>query len=189
MSVWSWIVVWILAALVFWIAVVFNSLVAKRNRVRNAWSDIDVQLKRRYDLVPNIVEAVKGYRGHEASALERVTQARSGAVGSQGAAPAGRGPAESQLTRAVRGLFAVVENYPELRASENFRKLHDELVRLEEDIQSARRYYNASVREFNNGVEVFPANLVAGVLGFKSAEFFDVDDDEREAVKVELQPR
>lgn len=189
MSIWSWIAVGILAALVLWIAVLFNVLVAKRNRVRNAWSDIDVQLKRRYDLVPNIVETVKGFSGHEASALEQVTRARSGAVESQGAAPAGRGPAEGQLTRAVRHLFAVVENYPELRASKNFQKLHDELVALEEDIQSARRFYNASVRELNNGVEVFPANLVAGVFGFRSAEFFGIEDDERAAVPVGLQPR
>lgn len=184
-----WIASGAVIAILLWVAIVFNSLVAKRNRVKNAWSDIDVQLKRRYDLVPNIVETVKGYRGHEVSALEQVTKARSGAVESQAAAPAGRGPVENQLTRAVRHLFAVVENYPELRASENFRKLHDELVALEEDIQSARRYYNASVRELNNGVEVFPANLIAGVFGFRSAEFFDIDDDERESVRVELQTR
>jgi len=179
----SWIAIGVGAVLLIWIVVVFNSLVRKRNRVKNAWSDIDVQLKRRYDLVPNLVETVKGYKGYEASVLENVTKARTSAM-NQGGGVAGRAQAENMLSGALKSLFAVAENYPQLRASENFQKLQDQLSSLENDIQSARRYYNAAARELNNAVQVFPASIVAGVFGFKQSEFFGTDESERGAVKV-----
>jgi len=179
----SWIAIGVGAVLLIWIVAVFNSLVRKRNRVKNAWSDIDVQLKRRYDLVPNLVETVKGYKGYEASVLENVTKARTSAM-NQGGGVAGRAQAENMLSGALKSLFAVAENYPQLRASENFQKLQDQLSSLENDIQSARRYYNAAARELNNAVQVFPASVIAGVFGFKQSEFFGTDERERSAVGV-----
>lgn len=181
-----WIAVALAPALFVWAVLLFNGLVRKRNRVKNAWSDLDAQLKRRYDLVPNLVEAVRGYRDHEAGLLERVSEARAGAMKAQALNPAERAPAERALSGAVRSFFAVVEQYPDLKASKNFLSLQDELTRLEEDIASARRYYNASVRELNNGVQTFPANLLAGAMGFQSADFFGAEDGERDAVKVSL---
>lgn len=179
-----WIAIGVGAVLLIWIVAIFNSLVGKRNRVKNAWSDIDVQLKRRYDLVPNLVETVKGYKGYEASVLENITKARTSAMNTQGGSVAGRAQAENMLSGALKSLFAVAENYPQLRASENFQKLQDQLSSLENDIQSARRYYNAAVRELNNAVQVFPASIVAGIFSFKQSEFFGVDEGERGAAKV-----
>ncbi|MGC8776055.1 MAG: LemA family protein [Minisyncoccia bacterium] len=178
-----WIAIGIGAVLLIWIVAVFNSLVSKRNRVKNAWSDIDVQLKRRYDLVPNLVETVKVYKEYEMSVLENVTKARANAM-NQGSSIAGRAQAENMLSDALKSLFAVAENYPQLKASENFQKLQDQLMSIENDIQSARRYYNAAVRELNNAVQVFPASIIAKVFGFQQAEFFGVDETERGAVKV-----
>ena len=169
-----------------WVVAVFNSLIIKRNRAKNAWSDIDVQLKRRHDLIPNLVEAVKGYKDYEAGVLEGVTKARASAIKTQGGSVGGRVQAENMLTDALKSLFAVAENYPQLRASENFQKLQDQLSFLENDIQSARRYYNAAVRELNNAIQVFPASLVAGIFGFKQSEFFGAEEKERGAVKVSL---
>lgn len=168
--------------MLIWVVAVFNSLVRKRNRVRNAWSDIDVQLKRRYDLVPNLVETVRGYKVYEASVLENVTQARIGAMSRDDVGS--RAQAESALSKALKNLFAVAENYPQLRASENFRKLQEQLSLLENDIQSARRYYNAAVRELNNAVQVFPAAIVARIFGFKPLEFFGVEEGEKDTVAV-----
>jgi LemA protein len=178
-----WITIGVGAVLFIWIIVVFNSLIRKKNRVINAWSDIDVQLKRRYDLVPNLVEIVKGYKLYEASVLENVTKARVGAM-SQNGSVASKAQAENMLSAALKSLFAVVENYPQLKASENFKELQNQLSSLENDIQSARRYYNAAVRELNNAVQVFPASIVAKFFGFKQAEFFGTDESEKEAVKV-----
>lgn len=169
--------------LLVWVVGVFNSLTKKKNRMKNAWSDIDVQLKRRYDLVPNLVETVKGYAAHEATVFEEVTKARSNAMSTQGA---GKAEAENMLTGAIKSLFAVAENYPQLRASENFQQLQTQLSALENDIQGARRYYNATVRELNNAIQVFPASIVAGMFGFKSGEFFGAADVEKENVKVAL---
>jgi len=177
-----WILIVIVVILLIWIVAVFNSLVKKRNRVKNAWSDIEVQLKRRYDLVPNLVETVKGYKEYEASVLENVTKARTSAMSQTSVAS--RAQAEDMLSAALKSLFAVAENYPQLKASENFQKLQDQLSSLENDIQSARRYYNAAVRELNNAIQVFPASIVARIFGFKQAEFFGVDESEKEAVKV-----
>lgn len=176
------VVIGIGAVLIIWVIVIFNSLVSKRNRVRNAWADIDVQLKRRYDLVSNLVETVKGYKEYEASVLENVTKARTSAMNQNSVA--GKTQAENMLSGALKSLFAVAENYPQLRASENFQELQDQLSSLENDIRSARRYYNAAVRELNNAVQVFPASLVAGIFGFRQSEFFGADESEKGAVKV-----
>jgi len=178
----SWIAIGVGTVLLIWMIAVFNSLIRKRNRVKNAWSDIDVQLKRRYDLIPNLVETVKSYKEYEASVLENVTKARTKAMNQSSVA--GKAQAENMLSGALKSLFAVAENYPQLRASENFQKLQDQLSSLENDIQSARRYYNAAVRELNNAVQVFPASIVARVFGFKQSEFFGTDESEKEAVKV-----
>jgi len=178
-----WIAIGVGVVLLIWMIAIFNSLIEKRNRVRNAWSDIDVQLKRRYDLIPNLVETVKGYKGYEASVLENVTKARVSAM-NQGNNIANRAQAENMLSDALKSLFAVAENYPQLRASENFQKLQDELSSLENDIQSARRYYNAAVRELNNAVQIFPDSIVAKIFGFKQSEFFDTDKSEKDVVKV-----
>ena len=179
-----WILMAVGAVLLIWAVAVFNSLIRKSNRAKNAWSDIDVQLKRRHDVVPNLVETVKGYQGHEASVLDNVTKARAGALNAQGGGAADRAQAENMLSGALKNLFAVAENYPQLRATENFQKLQDQLSSLENDIQSARRYYNASVRELNNTIQVFPASIIARMSGFKPSEFFGADDSERGAVKV-----
>lgn len=170
--------------MLIWIVSVFNSLVGKRNRIKNAWSDIDVQLKRRYDLVPNLVETMKGYKGYEVSVLENVTKARTSAMNTQSGSAAGRAQAENMLSGALKNLFAVAENYPQLRASEIFQKLQDQLSLIENDIQSARRYYNATVRELNNAVQVFPASIIAGIFNFKQSEFFGADEGEKSSIKV-----
>lgn len=171
-----------LAVLLGWGVAVFNGLVQRRNRVRNAWSDIDVQLKRRYDLVPNLVETVKAYKGYEASTLEKVTSARTSAMDAGDLA--GKARAEGEFTDTLRTLFAVAENYPELKSSENFRKLQEELSALENDIQSARRYYNASVRELNNAVHTAPSNIIAALFSFKEEGFFGADEDEKGPVHI-----
>lgn len=180
--------VWLLlllvpVALVLWFVGIYNGLVRLRNQMREAWSGIDVQLKRRYDLIPNLVETVKGYASHERELLERVTQARAQAQAVQGVAE--KGVAEANLTNAIRGLFAVVENYPELKANQGFLELQGSLQQIEDDLQMARRYYNGTVRELNTAVESFPSNIVAGIGHFQQAEFFEVESAaEREAPKV-----
>lgn len=172
------------AIVIVWMIAVFNSLVMKRNRVKNAWSDIEVQLKRRYDLVPNLVETVRGYKEYEASLLEHVTNARASAMGKESGAMAERARAEDMLSGALKHLFAVAENYPQLKASESFQKLQDQLSLLENDIQSARRYYNAASRELNNAVQVFPASIIARLFGFRQSEFFGAAEGERGGVSV-----
>lgn len=166
---------------VVWLIAVFNSLIRRRNMVRNAFSDIDVQTKRRYDLIPNLVETVKGYAAHESGVLEKVTAARAAAMNAQGGAKAA---AEDNLSGVLKSLFAVAENYPQLKANENFLNLQQQLSGIESDIQSARRFYNAAVRDYNNSLQVFPRNLVAGMLGFKEETFFGSSDEERAPVKV-----
>jgi LemA protein len=174
----------ILAVIVIWLVYAFNSLVRLRNRTQEAWSDIDVQLKRRYDLIPNLVESVKGYMTHEREVFEKVTAARSKAMGATGAAKAG---AENALSGALKSLFAVAENYPQLKANENFLKLQDELTDTEDKIQAARRFYNGNVRDLNIRVETFPTNLIANTFGFQKMEFFgDLSEVEREPVKVKF---
>ncbi len=169
---------------VAWLVVTFNKLVRIRNQSRNAWADIDVQLKRRYDLIPNLVETVKGYAGHEKETFEAVVEARNRAMAAQG--PAEKGPAEGQLGRALGSLFALAESYPQLRAVDNFLQLQETLSEIEEALQNARRYYNAVVRDLNTAIEQFPSNLVAGLFGFTLADFFRIEAAERKAPRVKL---
>jgi LemA protein len=162
----------------------YNKLVRLRVTSQNAWSDVDVQLKRRYDLVPNLVETVKGYAGHERSTLEAVTAARSGAQAAQSGTLADRAAAEGQLTAAIHSLVATAEAYPQLQASGGFRDLQQQLAKIEDSIQNARRYYNAVVRELNAKVMQFPSNLVAGAFGVQPREFFEAAEPERAVPKV-----
>src|SRR3989338_7537705 len=179
----NYIILAIIVVLVLYIIGVFNGLVRARNRVKEAWSDIDVQLKRRYDLIPNLVETVKGYAIHESGVFERVTAARSAAMNAHG--PTQKAEAENVLSGALKSLFAVSEAYPTLRASENFAKLQDELSDTENKIQAARRFYNTNVLALNNKTEQFPTNVVAGMFSFKKAEFFELSEAAaREPVKV-----
>jgi len=174
----------IVGALAF-VGLIYNSLVGLRVRADSAWSDIDVQLKRRHDLIPNLVETVKGYAGHEKSTFENVTKFRSMAM--QATGPAERAQAEGQLTMALKSLFAVAENYPQLRASENFTSLQKSLAEIEDNLQNARRYYNAVVRDLNTAIQVFPKNLVAGMFGFQQRAFFELESAaERQAPAVKF---
>ena len=172
----------ILIALVVIVFFIYNSLVALRVRADAAWSDIDVQLKRRYDLIPNLVDTVKGYASHERGTLEAVIDARSRAMNATG--PAAKAEAEGMLTGALKSLFALAENYPQLRAAENFGQLQSMLAEIEDAIQAARRYYNAVVRDLNTRIQQFPSNLVAGAFGFRNREFFEIPDADREVPKV-----
>lgn len=175
----------VILLMLFWVVGLYNRLVRLRNAVRNAWSQIDVQLKRRYDLIPNLVETVRGYMTHERETLEAVTRARNLARGAAGAGVADRAQAEGQLSRALMNLFAVAEQYPDLKANQNFMALQEELVSTENRIGFARQAYNDAVMTLNNAIQMFPANLFVGVLGFKEEAFFQVDiPEERQAPKV-----
>ncbi len=178
------IILAVAALLVIGIIVIYNGLVGLRQRSNNAWSDIDVQLKRRSDLVPNLVETVKGYAAHERETLDAVVAARTRAVAASSAGPAERAAAEAGLSSALRGLTVAVEAYPELQASGGFRDLQGQLGAIEEAIQNARRYYNAVVRDLNTKIEQFPSNVVAGVFGFNRREYFEAAEAERETPKV-----
>jgi LemA protein len=175
----------VLAAIVLWIIAEFNGFVSLRNRVKEAWSDIDVQLKRRYDLIPNLVETVKGYATHERELFEKVTEARSNAMQAQGVKE--KGEAENVLSGTLKSLFAISENYPQLRASENFLELQREITDTEDKIQAARRFYNGNARDINTKIESFPSNIIAGIFNFKVVEFFQVEKaEEKEPVKVKF---
>lgn len=178
-----WVIVSIVVIIVLWVIAAFNGLVLRRRRADEAWSDIDVQLKRRYDLIPNLVESVKGYAKHEAQVFEKVTQARAAAMGAT--TTKGHAQAEDMLTGALKSLFAVAEAYPDLKASQNFLQLQDELADAENKIQAARRFYNGNIRDYNTMLEQFPVNIVASMFGFKEREFFEIGEvKEREAPKV-----
>lgn len=177
-----WIVIAIVAALVGALILLYNRLVTLRNRVENAWAQIDVQLKRRYDLIPNLVETVKGYASHERETFEAVTAARARAQSAQG--PAEQGAAEGILGQALGRLFAVAEAYPELQADENFRQLQDELAQTENRIAVSRQVYNDTVLTYNTTLQTFPGLLVAGPFGFSKREFFEVEGEAREAPRV-----
>ena len=179
-----WIVLAIAAILIIWFIAVFNGIVSLRNRTKEAWSDIDVQLKRRHDLIPNLVETVKGYAKHEKELFENVTKARSEAMQAKGPQEAGK--AENMLTDTLKSLFAVAENYPQLRASENFQKLQDELTDTENKIEAARRFYNGNVRDFNIKIQVFPNSIVAGMTGSKAFELFQVAEGEKATPQVKF---
>ena len=174
----------VLAVVVLAVIGLYNKLVALGVRSDNAWADIDVQLKRRHDLIPNLVETVKGYASHERETLDSVTAARTRAVAARDGSPEQRAAAEAELGAALRGLTVAVEAYPELQASGGFRDLQAQLGGIEEALQAARRYYNAVVRELNTRVMQFPSNLVANVFGFRSREFFEAEGAEREVPQV-----
>ena len=176
----------VLAVVVVGVIAIYNGLVRLRAQADNAWADIDVQLKRRYDLVPNLVETVKGYAGHERSTLEAVVSARNRAMTAQG--PAAKAEAEGALTQALRQVFALAEAYPQLRAAENFAQLQASLGQIEDAVQNARRYYNAVVRDLNTRIAQFPSNLIAGSFGFAPREFFELSSEaERQAPKVSFE--
>ncbi|GII55600.1 LemA family protein [Planotetraspora thailandica] len=176
------VVIVIVAVLALMIVSVYNRLVRSRNAVDNAWAQIDVQLKRRYDLIPNLVETVKGYAAHERQTLEAVTAARSTAINAQG--PADRAAAENALTGALKNLFAVAESYPDLKASRNFAELQEELATTENRIAYSRQYYNDAVLTYNNAIQTVPANIVAGMTGFTARVYFQAPGEERGTVQV-----
>jgi LemA protein len=176
----------ILLVLLIWAAAMYNSLVRLRNACDESWSDIDAELRRRYDLIPNLVETVRGYAAHERDVLERVVQARNAAVASRGS-PASQARDENVLIDTMKHLFVTVESYPTLKADRHFLELMGELSNTEDRIARARRFYNANVRDLGNRVEVFPSNIVAGFFGFQKREFFEIEDSTvRNAVSVKL---
>src|SRR3989344_2329746 len=173
----------LIAIVILWLVIAYNGLVLGRNRVKESWSDIDVQLKRRYDLIPNLVETVKGYATHEKDVFENVTKARAAAMGAQTVAE--HGQAENMLAGALKSLFAVAEAYPDLKASNNFGKLQDELSDTENKIQAARRFYNSNVLSYNTRTETVPTNIVASLFGFTKEQFFEISDaSQKEPVRV-----
>jgi LemA protein len=176
MEAWVWVVIAIVAIIVIAIIVIYNGLVRLRVRVEEAWSDITVQLKRRADLIPNLIESVKGYVKHEKEVLENVTKARAAIMSATEKGPRAAAAAENQFEGALKSLFAVAENYPQLRASENFQQLSAEITDTEDKIQASRRFYNGGVRDLNTKIETFPSNTIAGMFGFKKREFFEVED-------------
>ena len=182
---WVYIFLVIAGLLVIWFIFAYNRFVSGGNRIAEAWSDIEVQLKRRYDLIPNIVEVVKGYAAHERETFDRVTKARTAAMSAQ--TPEQRTQAENALTNTLKTLFAVSENYPDLKANVNFLDLQRELADTENKIQAARRFYNGNVRDYNTMLESFPSNIIANVFGFSKKELFDLQEEAaREPVKVKF---
>lgn len=179
------IILIILTVVILWIILTFNSFIRRRFRVREAWSDIEIQLKRRYDLIPNLVETVKGYMTHEKAVFQSVTEARTKALGAQDKTQ--KAAAENALTNTLKTLFAVAENYPELKANANFLDLQRELADTENKIQAARRFYNSVVMELNTKIESFPSNIIAKIFGFKKEEFFGLESqEEKEPIKVKF---
>jgi len=175
----------VVIAIGLWVMMVYNGLIRLKNQVDEGWSDIDVQLKRRHDLIPNLMETVKGYAKHEKSVFENVTKARSAAMGAQ--TPEESAKAENALMGTLKSLFAVAENYPQLKANENFAKLQDELSDTENKIQASRRFYNGVVRDFNIKIEVFPNTLIAGMLKFEKRKFFEIENaEEKKNVEVKF---
>lgn len=181
------IIIAIVAIIVLWFIFAYNGFVRLNNNVKEAWSDINVQLKRRYDLIPNLVATIKGYAAHESGVFEKVTEARTRAMGAQEKGDMkDLAKAENALSGTLKTLFAVSENYPNLRASENFSQLQVELSDTENKIQAARRFYNGNVRDFNTKVETFPSILIAGMFHFTAKEFFEIDESGPEAKPVEV---
>jgi LemA protein len=184
MSAVVWVIVAIAMLFVLWIVFLYNRMVVLKNRIDNAWSQIDVQLRRRYDLIPNLIETVKGYAAHEKEVFEKVSQARAamvsaGSVGEQG-------QAQNQITQALKSVFAVAEAYPELKANQNFMMLQEELSGTESKIAYARQFYNDTVMSYNTMIQTFPANMLAGTFGFKEREYFPMDEAAREPIKVQF---
>ena len=182
MSIIYWILI-IIAILILWLILIYNRLVTFKNRVREAWADIEVQLKRRHNLIPNLIETVKGYASHEKEVFEKVTEARTKAL--QASSLSEKAKAENALEGTLKSLFAVAENYPQLKANENFLSLQRDLTDTEDKIQAARRFYNSNVRDYNISLEKFPNNLIASAFHFKAAEFFETSEEkEQEVPKV-----
>ncbi len=184
---WNYIFIFVFAIVLLFIVFViktYNSLVVLKQRVNNSWSQIDVQLKRRYDLIPNLMETVKGYATHEREVFQKVTEARAKAINAQGVEA--QGQAENMLSGALKSLFAVAENYPELKANQNFLSLQEELSNTEGKIAFSRQFYNDTVMKFNTKIQVFPQNIIAGFMGFNMIPYFEVAEVEREAVKVKF---
>jgi len=179
-----WILIAIAALVVAYVAWTYNAFVSLRNRARNAWADIDVQLRRRYDLVPNLVATVKGYAAHERIVFDDVARLRTQAMGLQ--RPEDKAGPETQLADTIKTLFAVAESYPQLRADRNFRELQDQLSEIEEQLQYARRYYNAVVRDFDTKCEVFPSSLIASLFGFAHLPYFQAEQEARAPVQVSM---
>jgi LemA protein len=181
----TWIIIAIIVILVLWFFFTYNALVTGRNRSEEAWADIEVQLKRRYDLIPNLVNTVKGYAIHESTAFEKVTEARAKAISAQGTV--GAGQAEGELSGTLKSLFAITEAYPELKANTNFLALQTELSDTENKIQAARRFYNGNVRDYNTKIDMSPSNVVAGMFNFKKKEYFDLPDTDAAQQPVQVQ--
>ncbi len=182
------IILIVVGVLVLWIVYSYNRLITLVNRTKEAWADIDVQLKRRYDLIPNLVETVKGYASHEKEVFENVTNARVSAMKAEESGdPKQVAQAENQLAGTLKTLFAVSENYPDLKASNNFIELQKEIRDTEDKIQAARRFYNRNTRDLNTRIEIFPANVIAGMFNFKKQEFFEIEDaEQRKPVEVKF---
>ena len=180
MSTTGWVVLGVIVVLILWVIMIYNQLVAMRQRVGQSFADVDVQLKLRHDLIPNLVETVKGYAAHERGTLEEVVKARNAAMTAQG--PGQQAAAENMLSGALRQLFALSEAYPDLKANQNFQQLQAELSDVENKIAAARRFFNNAVQEYNTGIQQFPAVLLAGSLGFTPKEFFDVGVEDRKVL-------
>jgi LemA protein len=174
----------IVVVLAFWLVAMYNGLIRGKNRVDEAWSDISVQLKRRYDLIPNLVETVKGYAAHEKTTLDEVITARNRAMSVSGGPSNARAEAENKLAGALKSVFALAEAYPDLKANQNFLELQRELTDTEDKIMASRRFYNGNVRDFNTSIQVFPTNIINGMLNFKAYDFFQAAEDEKGPVKV-----
>ncbi|HYE22319.1 MAG TPA: LemA family protein [Verrucomicrobiae bacterium] len=181
----QYILLGILALVVFWLIAMYNSLISSRNRVDEAWADIEVQLKRRYDLIPNLVNTVKGYAKHEEGLFTKVTDARSAAMAAP--TPQQKLAAENQLSQTIRSLFAVAENYPDLKANQNFLSLQSDLTDTEDKIQASRRFYNGNVRDYNTKLQTFPTNFFANMFNFTAKQFFDIDEKGPEGQPVNVQ--
>lgn len=187
MTTLTWIILGVGAVVVIWFVAAYNSFVRLRNRAKEAWSDIEVQLKRRFDLIPNVVSTVKGYMTHEKNVLENVTKARTQAMSAEGGGDVkAAGAAENMLSGALKTLFAVAENYPDLKANANFLDLQRELADTENKIQASRRFYNGTVKDLNNKIDMFPSKIVAGMFSVKKKEFFDLDEESAAKEPVEV---
>src|SRR3954469_24927666 len=180
----AWVILAVVIGILAFVMMAYNALVQLRVRADSAWSDIDVQLKRRHDLIPNLVETVKGYAAHEKGTFENIARYRTAAM--QATTPEQKMQAEGQLTMALRGLLAVAENYPQLQASQQFTSLQASLSEVEDSLQNSRRYYNAVVRDLNTRIQSFPTNILAGMFGFQQRQFFEVEAADREPVAVKF---
>ncbi len=180
----TYLILGIIAVIALWVIIAFNGFVTLKNRSQEAWADIDVQLKRRYDLIPNLVNAVKGYMTHESGTFEKITQARASAMNAQGVKE--KGKSEDMLSGALKSLFAVTENYPDLKANQNFLELQTELSDTENKIQSARRFYNGNVRDLNIKIESFPSSVIANLFKFAKRDFFELAEGSKEKENVEV---